>query len=230
LSEQLDPVIRVLVVDGQDVFRAGLVTLIDREPDFTAVGEATSVRAAEQLAVVPDVVVIDVPLPDTPLDEVLERLRSRFPEAAIVAMAELTALDDLATVRQALAAGVSGYLSRSATPEELLAGLRSVARGELHLQASIGIALAARPPDEYTMLMVAGLSPRETHVLRLIALGHTNAEVAELIGTSLRTIETDRAQLQQKLGVHTRADLVRVALETGLLVVDHDPPSPGRTD
>ena len=108
---------------------------------------------------------------------VIERLRERFPDSAIVA---LTVFDDLPTVQQVLAAGADGYVLKSAATSDLFAGIRTVARGGLYLQPSIGIAFASRPPDEVAHPAVGGLTPKETDVLRLLALGHTNAEIAQL--------------------------------------------------
>jgi two-component system response regulator NreC len=148
---------------------------------------------------------------------VIDRLRERFGDAAIVA---LTVFDDLPTVQQVLAAGADGYVLKSASASDLFAGIRTVARGGLYLQPSIGIAFASRPADEVAHPAVGGLTPKETDVLRLLALGHTNAEIAQLLGTSLRTIETHRAHIHQKLDRHSRAQLVRFALDAGLLRLD----------
>ena len=109
---------------------------------------------------------------------------------------------------------------KSATPADLFAGIRAVAGGGPYLQPSIGIAFASRPPSEAARPTVGGLTPKETDVLRLLALGHTNAEIAQLLGASLRTIETHRAHIHQKLDRHSRAELVRFSLDAGLLRVD----------
>ena len=149
-----------------------------------------------------------------------------FPDAAIIA---LTVLDDLPTVQQVLAAGADGYVLKSANDTDLFAGIRTVARGGLYLQPSIGVAFASRPPEDVARPAVSGLTPKETDVLRLLALGHTNAEIAQLLGASLRTIETHRAHIHQKLDRHTRAELVRFALDAGLLRLDEEgAPAPDR--
>src|SRR5262249_29433586 len=116
----------------------------------------------------------------------------------------------------------SGYVLKTASPEELLAGIRTTACGGAYLQPAIGVAFASRSPLD-SMQLGGGLTPKETEVLRLLALGHTNAEVAQLLGASLRTIETHRSHIHQKLGRHTRAELVRYSLDTGLLRVDDGP-------
>jgi len=109
---------------------------------------------------------------------------------------------------------------KSAGKTDLLACIRAVARGGVYLQPSIGIAFASRPPGELAGSSVGGLTEKETEVLRLLALGHTNAEIAALTGSSVRTIETHRSHIHQRLDRHTRAELVRFALESGLLALD----------
>jgi two-component system response regulator NreC len=202
------------------MFREGVLALIEQEDDLEVVAEAASVQAVETLEdVAPTVIVTDLVLPDAEREEIIARLRARFEHAAIVA---LTSLDDLPTVQQILAAGADGYVLKSAAKAELFAGIRAVAHGGMYLQPSIGIAFASRQPDGHEEHTVGGLTPRETDVLRLLALGHTNAEIAQILGASLRTIETHRAHIHQKLDRHTRAQLVRFALDAGLLRLDDD--------
>ncbi|MDP9332049.1 MAG: response regulator transcription factor [Actinomycetota bacterium] len=218
MSEHAHPVIWLALVDDQTMFREGLRALIEQEPDLEVVAQATSVQALEDMDVEPHVIVTGLAFPDAARDQVIE-LRTRFRDAAILA---LTALDDLPTVQQVLAAGADGYVLKSAATTDLFAGIRAVAHGGLYLQPSIGIAFASRPPELVAGSAVGGLTPKETEVLRLLALGHTNAEIAALTGSSLRTIETHRAHIHQKLDRHTRAQLVRFALEVGLLRLDEE--------
>ena len=218
MSPQAHPVIRLALVDNQTMFREALRALIEQESDLEVVGQARSVQALPELDVEPEVVVTGISVADA-ADQIIVELRSRFRDAAILA---LTVLDDLATIQRVLAAGADGYLLKSAATTDLFAGIRAVARGGLYLQPSIGIAFASRPPEQVTSSAVGGLTPKETEVLRLLALGHTNAEIAGLIGSSLRTIETHRAHIHQKLDRHTRAQLVRFALEIGLLRLDEE--------
>ncbi|HEV7523715.1 MAG TPA: response regulator transcription factor [Acidimicrobiia bacterium] len=226
LTEQSEEVIRLALVDDQTMFREGLRALLDQEPDLEVVAQSTGVKGLQSLDVEPHVVVTDLTFPDTSREDVVAELRSRFEGAAIIA---LTALDDLSTVQQVLAAGADGYVLKSAAKSDLLAGIRTVARGGLYLQPSIGIAFASRPPEELAQPVVGGLTPKETDVLRLLALGHTNAEIAQLLGASLRTIETHRAHIHQKLDRHSRAQLVRFALDAGLLRLDDQgAPAPDR--
>ncbi len=200
MSESTDPVIRLALLDDQTMFREGLRALIDQELDFDVVGQATSLAALVALDIEPHVVVTDLALSDATRVQVVEGVHGRFGDAAILA---LTALDDLTTVQQVLAAGADGYVLKSAAKSDLFAGIRSVARGGLYLQPSIGVAFASRPPEEISQPAIGGLTPKETEVLRLLALGHTNAEIARILGASLRTIETHRAHIHQKLDRHS---------------------------
>jgi two-component system response regulator NreC len=226
LSDPEDPVIGIALLDDQTIFREGLRALIDQEPDFEVIAQATSLATMEAVTVEPRVVVTDLTLIDASRDDVVARLQARFPETAVVA---LTVLEDLPTVRSVLAAGADGYVLKSASKADLFAGIRAVARGSLYLQPSIGVAFASSPPDEFARPTVAGLTPKETDVLRLLALGHTNGEIAQLLGASLRTIETHRAHIHQKLDRHSRAQLVRFALDAGLLRLDErGAPAPDR--
>jgi two-component system, NarL family, response regulator NreC len=216
-----DAVIRLALVDAQAIFGEGLAALLGHEPDLEVVAQATSVQMLEELDLEPDVVVTDLALPDIGPDEIIERLRRRFRDASIVA---LTAFDDLATVQRVLAAGAEGYVLKSAATTDLLTGIRAVARGGLYLQPEIGTAFASRSPEQLSNSPVTTLTRKETEVLRLLALGHTNAEIARLTSSSLRTVETHRAHIHQKLDCHTRAELVRIALDISLLRLDEESP------
>jgi two-component system response regulator NreC len=208
--QQPDPVIRLAIVDEQTIFRAGLRALVEQEPDFEVVAEA-------------DVVVTGLLFLDAERDVVIRRIRARFARSRVVA---LTTHNDLRTVQLALAAGADGYVLKSASKTDLFAGIRTVAHGGLYLQPSIGIAFAARPPEDVESSAIGGLTPKETEVLRLLALGHTNAEIATMTGSSIRTIETHRAHIHQRLDRHTRAELVRFALDAGLLRLDEQSARP----
>jgi two-component system response regulator NreC len=130
-------------------------------------------------------------------------------------------VDNPREVRLCLEAGAAGYLLKEAAAADVVDAIRRVARGELYLQPSLGASLAragdARTRTRYGS--VEALTPRECDVLRMLALGHTNAEVARSLGVALRTVEAHRGHIVQKLGVHTRAELVRVAMEEGLVDV-----------
>ena len=219
MQENVGPEIRLVLVDDQTIFREGLRALIDEHADLEVVAQAVSVSAAQDLQCEPEVVVTDLFLPDAQREDVIHGLRKRFGAASVVA---LTAVDDLDTVQHVLAAGADGYILKSASTLDLFAGIRTVARGGVYLQPSIGVAFASRTPDTPQQPAVGGLTPKETDVLRSLALGYTNAEVAKLLGASLRTIETHRAHIHQKLDLHTRAELVRYALDVGMLRLDDE--------
>lgn len=226
MQQQPELVVRLALLDPQTIFREGLRALVDREADLEVVAQAPSFEALADCAAEPHLVITDLALPDAPRGQIIELLHARFPDASIMA---LTALSDLATVQQVLASGADGYVLKSAATADLFAGIRTVARGSLYLQPSIGIAFASRPPEDIAHAAVGGLTPKETDVLRLLALGHTNAEIAQVLGASLRTIETHRAHIHQKLDLHSRAHLVRFALDVGLLRLDEDgAPAPER--
>jgi two-component system, NarL family, response regulator NreC len=214
-----DEAIRLVLIDQYAMFREGLAALIGLTDGLEVVGQAESVAEYETLGVEADVVVTGIVFPDATPDEVVDRLRSLLPDTAIIV---LSRIDDLATVQQVLAAGADGYLLKTAAPSELLAGIHAVARGDMYLQPAIGIAFASHASSQLAETGVDVLTAKETEVLRLLALGHTSAEIADTLGASLRTIETHRAHVYQKLDCHTRAELVRYALDAGLLRLDDD--------
>lgn len=206
--------VRVLIMDDHRIVLDGLRLLLDRQPDMRVVGEALSVDAALALDIdpAPDVILADLVLGPTHGADVVADLRARFPVAAVLV---LTMVDDSVVVKSVLSAGARGYLPKAAAGADLIDAVRRVARGEDYLHHSLGVALARA--DMGGSQEPVYLSDRETSVARLLALGHTNAEVADLLIVSVRTVETYRAQLFRKLGVHTRAELVCAALRTGLV-------------
>jgi two-component system response regulator NreC len=206
--------VEVMLVDHRNVVREGLCALIDQQPDLVVVAQAASVDDAGRLDVRPDVIVADIDLPDARPDDVISGLRALFPRSPILV---LTLVSQPATVQSVLAAGADGYLlQKTAATTELLTGIRALAGGESFLQPSLGVELAHWYRTRDSAL---GLSTKEQEVLRLVALGHTHREVARHCGVSLRTVETHRARIHQKLGRRTRAELVRYAREVGL--IDH---------
>ncbi len=211
-----DPPVRILLVDDHAVLRSGLRLLLEREEDLDPVGEAASaeeaLRALPRLA--PDVAVMDIEMPGIGGLEGVAKIRERFPE---VHMLVLSMHDQARDVRRAFDAGAHGYLPKAAADEDLVRAIRAVAAGERYVHPSLGAALASPkdaggPIDE--------LTAREREVLRLLALGHTNQEIAERLVVSVRTVESHRAHVMTKLRVSTRAGLVREALRAGLLVED----------
>jgi len=206
-----DRAVDVVVVDTRAIVREGLRVVIDQQPDLVVVAQAASVGDASSLDVAPDVIVTDLDLPDAKFGEVITQLRGVFQQSSILVF---TPSDHPAAVESVLDAGAEGYLLETAPAVELVAGIRAVAGGDFYVQASLGVDLARlRRPRDTT----AVLSAQELEVLRLLALGHTNTEVARLRHTSLRTAESQRAQIHRKLGRQTRAELVAYARETGLI-------------
>jgi two-component system response regulator NreC len=206
----------VVIADDHTVVRQGLRLLIDNEEGFQVVAEAGTVPDAERFARVhrPTVLVLDLNMPGGSSLEAIPRLRQDAPDTAIVV---LTMQDDPAFAREALQAGALGFVLKEAADEELLEAIRLAAAGDTYLNPRLGARMAAAPdlppgpPDD--------LSERELEVLRLIALGHTNTEIAGQLFLSTRTIETHRAHIQQKIRRTSRAELVRYALDHRLMEV-----------
>ena len=210
--------IRIVLADDHRVVRAGLALLLGAEDGIEVVAEAGDVDGALRavLGHRPDVLVLDLNMPGTQTSlEALPEIRKRSADTATVV---LTMQEDPEYARRALRAGALAYVLKEAADTELVEAVRLAADGRTYLNPSLGARLVAMPetpagpPDD--------LSAREVEVLRLIALGHTNAEVGEQLFLSVRTVETHRAHVQQKLGRTTRAELVRYALDHQLLAAD----------
>jgi two-component system, NarL family, response regulator NreC len=203
--------ISIVLADDHTVVRKALRVLLEEEPGFEVVAEADDADAAIRYlrGHKPDVLILDLNMPGRPSLEAIPDMQEASPETKIVV---LTMQKEPAFARQALQLGVLGYVLKEAADDELVQAVRSAAAGETYLQPALGAKLAAEPEAP-----ASDLSERETDVLRLIALGHTNAEVAEQLYISVRTVETHRAHIQQKLGVSSRAELVRSALARGLV-------------
>ena len=207
--------VTLVLADDHAVVRKGLRLLLDGEPGLQVVAEAGTVPDAERLtrAHRPSVLVLDLNMPGGSSLEAIDRLRESTPQTAIVV---LTMQDDPAFARRALRSGARGFVLKEAADDELLEAIRLAAVGETYLNPRLGARLAAQPepsgpPDD--------LTEREVEVLRLIALGHTNAEIGAQLYLSTRTVETHRAHIQQKLRRSSRAELVRYALEHDLVDV-----------
>jgi two-component system, NarL family, response regulator NreC len=211
-----DP-IRVALCDDHGVVRSGLRHILDDEADIVVVGDAATAEDAVAVAGAehPDVFVMDLGLPGTSGIIATRQVREASPSTAVLI---LTVHDDVGYLRKAFDAGASGYLVKEAADVELVQAVRTVAAGGQYVHPSLGAALlgpdAARP-----RLSGPGgeLTGREQEVLRLIALGLTNAEIGEQLYVSVRTVETHRAHIHQKLGLRTRAELVGFARDAGLL-------------
>jgi DNA-binding NarL/FixJ family response regulator len=211
-----DERISVLLMDDHVVVREGLRALLERQADIRVVAEAGSVGEALDADASPDVVVADLVLPDDRGADVVRRLRDRHPESAILV---LTMVDNPTDVQRCLAAGARGYVLKETASTELVDAVRTVAGGGSYLQPSLEAALAKwrETPGRVHARAIDDLTPRERDVLKLIALGHTNAEIASMLHVSIRTVENHRASVLRKLGLRTRADLVRQANEAGLV-------------
>jgi len=189
--------IRVLIADDHAVFRAGLRLLLSAQPDIEVVGEAEdgwqTLRQAE--AIRPDVILLDLTMPGMPGLQALALLRRQVPEARVLI---LTMHEDEAYLRQALAEGAAGYIIKRATDEELITAIRAVARGDLYIHPAMIRALLEdlipAPQIPETPEPWESLSERERQVLRMVAIGHTNQEIAERLGLSVKTVETYRAR------------------------------------
>ena len=208
--------IRVVLVDDHAVVRSGLRLLLDANDDLEPVGEAGSAREAvfEARTLEPDVILLDVVMPDQSGLDIIPTLLHERPETKILV---LSMQDDPQYVRQAFAAGASGYVLKEAADTEVVAAVREVARGGRYVHPELGARLVAADTDERRRAEEDPLSEREREVLRLLALGHTNQEIAKQLYISVRTAETHRAHIMQKLRLSNRAELVRYALAQGLL-------------
>ncbi len=208
--------VKVLIVDDHAVVRAGLKLLIDAEEDLEAAGEAGSARDAifEARSLKPDVVLLDVVMPDQSGLEIVAQLLHENPEAKILV---LSMQDEPSYVRQAFESGASGYVLKEAADAEVVAAIREVAGGGRYVHPELGARLITAESEERRRAEEDPLSEREREVLRLLALGHTNQEIAKQLYISVRTAETHRAHIMQKLRLSSRAELVRYALDQGLL-------------
>jgi two-component system, NarL family, response regulator NreC len=207
--------IRVLIVDDHGVVRTGLRRVLDAESDIETVGEAADAERAifEAIATKPDVILLDVTTPARNGFEGMRTILQAVPDASVLA---ISTRNDPRYVREAFDAGASGYMLKAAADAEVVGAVRAVAAGEWHVHPSLGAELFAAEAEEQRRAEEDPLSDREREVLRLLALGHTNQEIAKILLVSVRTAETHRAHIGQKLGLSSRAELVRYAISTGL--------------
>ena len=208
--------IRILVVDDHLVVRSGLKLLLSAEPDLEVVGEAGNARDAvfEVRAQKPDVVLLDVVMPGESGIEAVPKLLHESPETKVLV---LSMQDDPNYVREAFAAGASGYVLKEAADAEVVDAIRQVADGGSYVHPVLGARMVAADAQAKAAAAADPLSDREREVLTLLALGHTNQEIAKQLYISVRTAETHRAHIMRKLGLETRAALVRYAIAHGLL-------------
>ena len=209
--------LRVLIADDHGVLRAGLRALLKTEEDLQVVDEAadgdTVLRLASRLR--PDIVLLDLSMPGPGGIEVTRKLKEMLPATRVLI---LTVHEDETLLREALNAGASGYIIKRAVESELISAIHAVSRGEIYVHPAMTKWLLKGPaPAAPKRRDPAALTPREIEVLRLIAQGHTNSQVAEVLRLSVRTIESHRANLMGKLGLQSRVELVRYAVKNKLL-------------
>jgi two-component system response regulator NreC len=217
--------VTIVVADDHAVVRAGLRALLERAGEFAVLDEAGDAETAVRSVVghKPDVLVLDLNMPgELSSFEAIPKVTAASPDTRVVV---LTMHEEPEAARRALRAGASGYVLKDAGEDELVAAIKQVASGGTYLNPRLGAALATAPPAPVGP--PDDLTEREVDVLRLIALGHTNAEVGQQLYLSMRTVEAHRSHIQQKLNRFSRAELVRYTLEHGLLTDDPDwvPPS-----
>ena len=210
--------IRILLADDHTLVRRGICRLLEDQPDLEVVGEAADGHEAVRLASVldPDVVLLDISMPGPGGIEVTRQVKQALPDTRVLI---LTVHEDESLLREAIQAGAAGYIIKRAVESELINAIRAVWRGDVYIHPAMTRALLqdvapSRATDE---TLVEPLTRRETEVLQLIAQGHTNRQVAEKLTISVRTVETHRANLMDKLGLRSRVELVRYAREHGLL-------------
>jgi two-component system response regulator NreC len=208
--------IRVLLVDDHAVVRSGLRRVLEAEEDIEVVAEAGDMRNAvfEARAQKPDVIVMDVVMPDA---SGIEATPAVLKEAEDAKVLMLSMQDDPQYVREAFSVGASGYVLKEAADTEVVDAVREVAQGGRYVHPALGARLIAAEEQERVRAEEDPLSDREREVLRLLALGHTNQEIAKMLYLSVRTVETHRAHIMQKLRLSSRAELVRHAIDQGLL-------------
>jgi len=204
--------IRIVLADDHAVVRSGLRMVLESESDLEVVAEAGDVEGASRYVRGhhPDVLVLDLNMPGGSSLEAIPLIRAESPATQIVV---LTMQEEPAFAREALGSGALGYVLKEAADDELVEAVRRAAAGQSYLTPRLGARIASEPPPGPP----DDLSERELDVLRLIALGHTNAEIAAQLYLSVRTVETHRSHIQQKLRLSTRAELVGYALERGLI-------------
>ena len=210
--------VRVFLADDHAIVRGGLKALIDAQPGMVVVGEAADGLEACTLVptLQPDVVVMDVSMPGLTGSLATERLRRECPAAKVLA---LTVHEDKGYIRQLLTAGASGYALKRAAPEELIRAIQVVAAGGMYLDPTVAVKVVGGfvKPSPKGAAKTGELSEREAEVARLTAAGHGNKEIAARLDLSVKTVETYRARSLEKLGLKSRAELVRYAFQQGWL-------------
>ena len=211
--------IRILIADDHGVLRAGLRALLSAEPELEVVDEASSGSEALNLAkdLQPDMVLLDISMPELGGIEVTRRLKEMIPDVRVLI---LTVHEDESLLQEAIQAGASGYIVKRAVESELIDAIKAVWRGDLYIHPAMTRALLKEmspSPSPNNEALVESLTPREVEVLRLIAQGYTNRQMADMLSISVRTVESHRSNLMGKLDLHSRVELVRYAKENNLI-------------
>lgn len=207
--------LRIIVADDHTLVRAGLVTLMSRMPDVEIAGEVADGRAALKMVkeLQPDIAILDISMPELNGLDAAEKLRHESPKTKVIILS-MHANEEY--VAQALKAGASGYLLKDAATAELEMALKSVSMGQFYLSPAI----SRQVVDNYLHGGPTGvdvLTPRQREILQLIAEGKSTREIAETLHLSVKTVETHRAQLMERLDIHDVAGLIRYALKKGLI-------------
>jgi len=214
--------IRIVIADDHIVLRSGLRRLLNEQPDIEGIGEANdgneAITRTEELT--PDVLLLDITMPNLGGIDVIRIVKARMPKVAILV---LTMHEDEGYFIEALKAGASGYVPKKAADTELIAAIRAVNRGEVFIYSSFAKTMVTRmlhgksSYQEEAIDRYERLSRREQEVLKAVAQGYTNQQVANQLYLSVKTVETYKARIMEKLNLHSRAELVRFALQRGLL-------------
>ncbi|MFQ5996650.1 MAG: response regulator [Dehalococcoidales bacterium] len=213
--------IKILLADDHAVLRAGLKTLFNAQPDIEVIAEAADGEETvrKSLKVAPDIVLMDITMPKLSGLEATREIKRQNPAIKVLV---LTMHEDESYLYQTLRAGASGYVPKKAADTELLTAIRATYRGEYFIHSSMTAGLVAELCNREVFNPVASqeqdrLSHREREVLQLLAVGHTNQQIADKLYLSVKTVETYKARIKEKLGLQGRAELVRYAIQTGLL-------------
>lgn len=210
--------LRILLIDDHAVLRSGLRLLLQTQPDLSVVGEAADGThgIAQIRKLNPDLVVLDLSMPGLSGLDMLKQVMAEQPWLKVLI---LTMHDDAEFVRTALTAGARGYVLKRAADTELMDAIRLVGQGQTYVYPSVASRLFTDTARE-SRESAGKLSPREIEVLQLIALGHTQQEIADHLALSIKTVETHKARIVEKLGLKTRAELVRFAVNNGLVQME----------
>jgi two-component system response regulator NreC len=210
--------VRILIADDHGVLRAGLRALLNSALDMHVTAEASNGEETLELAarLNPDIVLLDISMPRLDGIAVTRRLKQTAPNSRVLIM---TMHEDTGLLREALRAGAAGYIVKRAVESELITAIQAVCRGELYVHPALTRSLFLELSPEPPARDAEALTPREVEVLQLIAEGYTNRQIGAALSLSVRTVESHRASIMDKLGLHSRVELAKYAAERGLLQV-----------